>query len=321
VAVWQQEKLLISSAYCFDSYCVFGRKKMRVLILGGTGQLGRGIIRHLTNSGTIDFTETDFQGVTNVKVVARSVDITDPRALRIAITDFQPDWVINAAAYTQVDAAELAPFQAIATNAGGAANVALCSKDVGARLIYFSTESVFDGRSVVPYSESNVCNPLSVYSISKRAGEELATEICESSYVLRTSWLYGDSTTSNFPARLLANLFASEGPVPVVTDLVGNPTPVTLLAEATLAIMQSPPEVGTYHVCTTGSATKNEWARAIAQSQGFSPKRIVAAKSSDFPNYAQRSQNVVLSCEKFLSTGLMVLPNWGDYYPALEVMP
>jgi dTDP-4-dehydrorhamnose reductase len=94
---------------------------------------------------------------------------------------------------------------------------------------------------------------------------------------------------------------------------------VTLLVEATLALMESPPEVGTYHVCTGGSATKNEWARAIAQSRGFSQERIVPSKSSDFLTSAQRSQHVVLSCEKFLSTGLLALPHWQDYYPALEV--
>ncbi len=289
---------------------------MRVLILGGTGQLGKGFVSHLTDSGTINFAENDSNGLTDVKVVPRSVDITDLGALRVAITDFQPDWIINAAADTQVDAAEIDPYQAIATNAGGAANVALCAKDVGAWLIYFSTESVFDGRSAVPYSESDVRNPLSVYSISKQAGEELTREICESSYVLRTSWLYGDSTTANFPARLLANLSATEGPVPVVTDLVGNPTPVTLLVEATWKLMHSPPKFGTYHVCTGGSATKNEWARAIARSRGFLKERIVPAKSSDFLTSAQRSQNVVLSCDKFLSTGLMALPHWQDFYPA-----
>jgi dTDP-4-dehydrorhamnose reductase len=289
-------------------------KKMRVLILGGTGQLGKGFVSRLAGSGTVCFEEAASRGITDARIVPRNVDITDPRALREAVTDFQPDWIINAAAYTQVDAAELDPYQAISTNAGGAANVALCAKDVGAQLIYFSTESVFDGRSAVPYSESDVCKPLSVYSISKQAGEELTKEICESSYVLRTSWLYGDSTTANFPARLLANLSATEGPVPVVTDLVGNPTPVALLVEATLALMQSPPEAGLYHVCTGGSATKNDWARAIAESRGFSQGRIVPAKSSDFATSAQRSQHVVLSCKKFLSTNLMALPHWKDYY-------
>jgi dTDP-4-dehydrorhamnose reductase len=292
---------------------------MRVLILGGTGQLGKGLVSYLTDGGIFKSVETAAHEITVVRVVPREIDIIHLGALREAVTDFQPDWIINAAADTQVDAAELAPFRAIATNAGGAANLALCAKNVGARLIYFSTESVFDGRSLAPYSESDVCNPLSVYSTSKRAGEDLSREICESSFVLRTSWLYGDSTTSNFPARLLANLSASEGPVPVVTDLVGNPTPVTLLAKATLALMQSPPEVGTYHVCTAGSATKYEWARAIAQSQGFLQERIVPAKSSDFATAAPRSKHVVLSCEKFLLTGLAALPDWKDFYPASGV--
>ena len=288
---------------------------MRVLVLGGTGQLGRGFANRLTDLGNACPMEGAFQGITDMRLVPRNVDITDLRALRAAIADYEPDWIINAAAYTQVDAAEIDPYQAIATNAGGAANVALCAKDFGARVIYFSTESVFDGKSEVPYAESSVCNPLSVYSISKQAGEELTREICESSYVLRTSWLYGESTTANFPARLLANLSATKDPVPVVTDLVGNPTPVPLLVEATLKLMQFPPEFGIYHVCTGGWATKNEWARAIAQSRGFLPERIVPAKSSDFRTLAQRSQNVVLSCDKFLSTGLMALPHWRDYYP------
>lgn len=293
---------------------------MRVLILGATGQLGKEFVRSLTDSSTICSAQGSSLGVSFVKALPRDVDIADLRALREAVTQYQPDWIINAAAYTRVDVAELDPYEAISTNSGGAANVALCARDVGAELIYFSTESVFDGKTTSPYLESDLRNPLSVYSISKLAGEELTREICESSYVLRTSWLYGESTTANFPARLLTNLSASKGPVPVVTDLVGNPTPVTLLVEATLALMQSPPEAGTYHVCTGGSATKNEWARAIAQSRGFSQDRIAPAKSSDFLTSAQRSQHVVLSCEKFLSTGLLALPHWQDYYPAPQVI-
>lgn len=292
---------------------------MRVLILGATGQLGKEFVRSLTASGTNYSAEKSSPGVAVVKALPREVDIADLRALREAVTQYKPDWIINAAAYTQVDLAELDPYEAIATNSGGAANVALCAQDVGAKLIYFSTESVFDGRSTVPYLESDLRNPLSVYSISKLAGEELTGKICESSYVLRTSWLYGESTTANFPARLLANLSVSKGPVPVVTDLVGNPTPVALLVNATRALMQSPPETGMYHVCTGGSATKNEWAHAIAQSRGFSQERIIPAKSSDFFTSAQRSQHVVLSCEKFLSTGLLALPHWLDYYPASEI--
>ena len=292
--------------------------KMRVLILGGTGQLGKGFVRCLVNSPTIGAALTKPWDLVEARVLPRSVDIADLKALQGAVTAFHPDWIINAAAYTQVDASELDPYQAISTNSGGAANVAVCAQGVGARLIYFSTESVFDGRTTDAYTESDPRNPISVYSISKLAGEELTREICGSSYVLRTSWLYGESTTANFPARLLANLSSSADPVPVVTDLVGNPTPVALLVQATLALMQSPPEVGTYHVCTSGSATKNEWARAIAQSHGITQERIVPAKSGDFLTSARRSQHVVLSCEKFLSTGLLELPHWQSYYPSLE---
>lgn len=289
---------------------------MRVLVLGSAGQLGKGFMNLLGDLQNLRAVSSDLLGFRDVLAVPRSVDITDKAALQKVVNDYRPEWIVNAAAYTQVDAAEKDVYQAVSTNAGGAANVAFCAKNAGSKLIYFSTESVFDGSSRSPYSESDIRNPLSVYSISKQAGEDLTREICEDSYVLRTSWLYGDSTTANFPSRLLLNLSSTADPVKVVTDLVGNPTPVSLLVEATLALMQAPPEVGTYNVCTSGSATKHEWAKVIAESQGFSADRIVPAKSSDFATPARRSQHVVLSCEKFLSTGLLSLPHWKDYYPA-----
>ena len=294
---------------------------MRVLVFGGTGQLGKGMVDRLLRSDEIDDVRVAVENTIEFCIAPRSIDVSDLHSLSWLVTDFQPDWIINAAAYTQVDAAELNPHQSISTNSSGAANVALCAQRVGAKLVYFSTESVFDGNSMAPYFEGDARNPLSVYSISKHAGEDLTREICEDSFILRTSWLYGDSNVANFPGRLLAKLSLSEGPVPVVTDLVGNPTPVELLVDATFALMQSPPEVGTYHVCTSGSATKNEWAKAIARSRGFTPDRIVSAKSSDFATAARRSKHVILSCEKFIATGLLELPPWDVYYHATKATP
>ncbi len=95
---------------------------MRVLILGGTGQLGKGFVTSLTDSGTIYSAETNSLGIAGARVLPRNVDIADLRALRETVTEYQPDWIINAAAYTQVDASELDPYEAISTNAGGAAN-------------------------------------------------------------------------------------------------------------------------------------------------------------------------------------------------------
>lgn len=290
---------------------------MRLLVLGGSGQLGKSLVDTITRK--IGKPSNDLpDAITDLRTVPRHVDINDLQVLREDIFRYRPDWIINAAAYTQVDVAEVNPLECITTNSGGAANVALCAKDIGAGLVYFSTESVFDGNSTIPYSESDVCNPLSVYSISKLAGEEFTRKIHEMSYVIRTSWLYGDSTTANFPARLLANLAATQDSVPVVTDLVGNPTPVRLLAEATLSIIQNPLEAGTYHVCTSGSATKYEWAQAIAESRGFPPDRIVPANSNDFASAARRSKHVVLSCHKFISTGLLTMPHWQHYYPSQD---
>jgi dTDP-4-dehydrorhamnose reductase len=181
---------------------------------------------------------------------------------------------------------------------------------VGAQLVHISTEAVFDGLSHAPYSEEDPCHPVSIYGSTKLAGEKLVQILNPSAFVLRTSWLYASSREANFPSRLLDQLTKGRQPVPVVTDIVGNPTPASLLAEAITRIICNPPEPGIYHVCCQGSASKFEWARQIAEANGFGKERIVETESRLYPSTAKRPQHVDLSCAKFLRTGLMNLPRW-----------
>ena len=247
-------------------------------------------------------------------MLPRSCDVRNLEDVLLSTKSSNPDWVVNAAAYTRVDQAQVNPREAISTNANGAANMAIAASQTGAKLVYFSTESVFDGQQLEPYSEENSKNPLSVYSISKSAGEDLSRMLCDETYVVRTSWLYGDSSTANFPARLATQLYSSEAVIPVVSDLVGNPTPTSLLAEAVVSMLLHPPEAGTYHICSQGTCSKYEWALEISKSLGFSATRIIKSVSLDFPSPARRSKHVDLSCAKFLATGLLALPHWSDFY-------
>ena len=269
-----------------------------VVVFGASGQLGTGLIPVLRAAGL------------DVAAAARSVDLQDARALAAAVAQAKPRWVVNAAAMTDVDGAHADPARAFAINALGAGEIARAANAIGARTVHVSTEAVFDGEQQVPYTEADPCRPVSVYGASKRAGESLVSIYDPQAYVLRTSWLYGQQQGANFPTRLLANLARGSSEVPVVTDVVGNPTPVAVLADAIRAVIESPCDPGLYHVCCTGAASKFDWAIAIAEHAGLDPRRIIPVTADAFPTPAARPKHVDLSVRQFAATGLLELPSW-----------
>jgi dTDP-4-dehydrorhamnose reductase len=242
----------------------------------------------------------------------RSVDISDGRLVSSYVREVAPDWIVNCAAMTDVDGAHLAPEKAMAVNGLGPANLARSSDDIGARLVQVSTEAVFDGELTVPYVEGDACRPVSVYGVSKLAGDLTVSVYSPDSYVIRTSWLYSGATGMNFPTRLLAQLDDADRPISVVTDLIGNPTPTPVLASAILAVLAAPPEPGTYHVCCREPASKYDWAVEIAERAGHDAARITPVTMADYPSVARRPTHVDLDCSKFLSTGLSPLPTWRE---------
>ncbi len=273
---------------------------MKALLFGAQGQLGTAIVA-AARAGDL-----------TLECAPRSVDISDERGVTGLIQASQPDWVINCAAMTNVDGAHENPQLAMNVNAIGPANIARAAKAVGARVIQISTEAVFDGERTEPYSETDVCRPVSVYGVTKLAGEMLVRVYAPDSFVLRTSWLYSGGTGVNFPTRILEQLAAHDGPVSVVTDVIGNPTPTGMLAGAVLAIIAKPPTSGTYHVCCREPASKYEWAVEIAEGAGHDAGRIAPVTSDRYATVALRPKHVDLDCSKFLATGLVSLPTWRE---------
>ena len=275
---------------------------MKSLLFGAQGQLGTAIMAAV---GAGDLT---------LECAPRTVDISDDRGVSAVIQASRPDWVINCAAMTNVDGAHGNPQLAMNVNAIGPANIARAAAAVGARVIQISTEAVFDGERSEPYSEDDVCHPVSVYGVTKLAGEMLVATYNPSAFVLRTSWLYSGGTGVNFPTRILEQLAAHDGPVSVVTDVIGNPTPTGVLAGAVVAIISRPPTAGTYHVCCREPASKYEWAVEIAEGAGYDGGRIVPVTSDAYTTVALRPKHVDLSCAKFLASGIYELPSWLDAY-------
>ena len=282
-----------------------GRLSLKILLFGAGGQLGTAIVSACAATSGLELIGAP-----------RSLDISDAAGVAELIGTSMPDWVINCAAMTNVDGAHVNPALAMTVNALAPANIARAAENAGARVIQISTEAVFDGERTTAYNEDDACHPVAVYGISKLAGEMVVRLYNPSSFVLRTSWLYSSNSGVNFPTRLLQQLQAHDRPVSVVTDVVGNPTPSAVLADAVLAVVGTPPDPGTYHACCIGAVTKFDWAVEIARSGGHDTSRIVPVTSADYPTVALRPKYVDLSCEKFISTGVYTLPRWKDAWQA-----
>ena len=210
----------------------------RVLVTGAAGQLGAALLEAFPRA---------------VGLTRAQWDVTEPPPLLEA-----PGLVLHAAAWTDVDGAEGDPQGAAAVNVGGTQHAAL----LGAPLVYYSTDYVFDGRKTEPYVESDSPNPLSVYARTKLHGEAAAGE---RAWIVRSSWLFGPTST-NFVRTMLA-LGAERDEVAVVDDQRGSPTYVGHLAEATRALVELP--YGLYHVAAEGDCTWAELAEAVFEEAGL----------------------------------------------------
>jgi len=201
-----------------------------------------------------------------------SLDVTDQEAVRLILSAIRPDIVLHCAAYTAVDRAEKEPEVTNQVNVDGARNVALASTIVGARMVYFSTDFVFDGTKGSPYVPDDPTNPLSVYGASKRAGELVTLEHARNSLVVRTGWLFG-SGGKNFVSTVLRH--AAEGvEVRVVDDQSGGPTWTADLAEAVAGLLESGVR-GVFHAANSGVATWHELASEALKLKGYdAPSRV-----------------------------------------------
>src|SRR5690606_30631118 len=200
----------------------------KILVVGANGQLGK-CLRTIA---------ADYEWSFNFTFLAsEDLDITNSSAVLTVLEDENPDFCINAAAYTAVDLADKESERAFAVNAQGPGNLAEACREVGASLIHISTAYVFDGDTEISYSEDNFTNPKGVYGASKLKGEELVMDANPKSVIIRTSWLYSEHNR-NFVKTML-NLFAEKEEIGVVNDQFGQPTNANDLAEAIMQIISS----------------------------------------------------------------------------------
>lgn len=257
----------------------------KVVITGVGGQLGQALIRSVPAT---------FEGVG----LGRSqLDIGDQRAVEQCLADHDPALVINAAAYTAVDAAETEQQQAARINTQGPANLAKACAKQGARLIHVSTDFVFDGKSSVPYKPSSPASPLGVYGHSKLGGELAVREALPTALIVRTAWVYG--VFGNNFVKTMLRLMSDREQLSVVADQVGTPTLVSGLAQALWAAAEQPALSGIYHWTDAGVCSWYDFAVAIAE-EAVAIELLPAAPlitpipSADYPTPAQRPASSVL---------------------------
>jgi dTDP-4-dehydrorhamnose reductase len=254
-----------------------GTRQHRILITGAEGQLGRALQE--------EFPEAIPLGRRGWDVTFPATDLDEP-----------PELVLHAAAWTDVDGAEGDPQGAAAVNVGGTRHAA----ELGAPLVYYSTDYVFDGSKAAPYVESDAPNPVSAYGRSKLHGEGAAGE---RSWVVRTSGLYGP-TGRNF-VRTMLELAKQRDEVAVVDDQRTAPTYVGHLAAATRQLIEYP--FGVWHVAAEGDCTWAEFAEAVFAEAGL-PTRVRRISSAELGRPAPRPVNAVLRSEK----GAPALPHWRE---------
>ena len=266
----------------------------RYLITGAAGMLGRDLQAALVGRPVTALTRLD-------------LDITDPLACADAVAGH--DVVLNAAAYTAVDAAETNEDQAMLINATGAENLARACAAAGAVLVQYSTDYVFAGDSAQPYDETALLAPVSAYGRSKADGERRACAAHPAgTIVLRTAWLYGEHGP-NF-VRTMMRLFAERGTMTVVDDQHGQPTWTRDLAEQSVRMLDAGVRSGTLHGTNAGATTWHGFARAIVENLGGDPGTVMPTDSAQFARPARRPANSVLAHDGWARLGLEPMRPW-----------
>lgn len=277
---------------------------VRWLVTGARGQLGSDLERVLADGAAAGTDQVLAAG-------SHILDVTDSAAVLAAVSDFAPDVVVNAAAYTAVDEAESDEQTAYRVNASGPALLAAAVAKHGGQLVHVSTDYVFAGDARQPYEVDDEPAPRSAYGRTKLAGERAVRELLpDASYVVRTAWVYGASG-ANF-VKTMSRLEREHETVRVVDDQRGSPTWSVDLARALVELGRSTPPPGIYH-CTGGDDTTwHGFAQAIFTELGADPARVLPATSEEYPRPAPRPAYSVLSDSAWRAAGLSPMRHWRD---------
>lgn len=287
---------------------------MKILLTGCNGQLGFELQRSLAVLGEVAAMDRN------------RCNLADPQSIRAAMQAERPGIVVNAAAYTAVDKAEQEPELALQVNCQGPGVLAAEAQALGALLVHYSTDYVFDGKRQTPYRESDATEPGSVYGHSKLLGEQAVGTACERHLILRTSWVYG-AHGGNFLKTML-RVMRERDALRVVGDQTGAPTGAALIADATAQMLGrylsgakrgEPFPSGTYHLAARGETTWYDYAVLIgrlAREAGVpltvQPEQIQRIATDEYPLPARRPASSRLDTGKLRSTFDLALPLWED---------
>lgn len=263
---------------------------MKILLTGAKGQLGQSISNIAPASWDILFADKN------------KLDISNEDDVNKVVNEFSPDIIINAAAFTSVDKAEVDSINANLVNHQGAKFIAGAAQKYNARLIHLSTDYVFDGAKRVPYVADDKCNPINVYGSSKRSGELEVLSLCEKAIILRTSWVYSENG-ANF-LKTIFTLLNSGKQITVVNDQIGCPTYAPDLAALIIKISQdSNVSHGVYHYCGDTTLSWYQFAKLIAEESGIDSGLIKEVASEHYASPAQRPAYSVLNCSVLETLG------------------
>jgi len=281
---------------------------MKILLLGKNGQVGWELQRALAPLGELVALDR-----------SEGADLANPEVLRATVRAVAPQVIVNAAAYTAVDKAETEQDLALQINAHAPGLLAEEAKQLGAVLVHYSSDYVFDGSGNTPRDEDAATGPLSVYGRSKLQGEEAIRASGCQHLILRTSWVYA-ARGGNF-AKTMLRLAAEREQLKVIADQIGAPTGADLLADLTAqmlpAVLAKPELSGTYHAVASGETSWHayaqyviEFARAWGQALRVAPDQVQAIPTQDYPTPAQRPLNSRLSTAKLQAAFGLRLPHW-----------
>lgn len=270
---------------------------MKVLVTGVKGQLGYDVVKELEK-----------RGYQPIGVDRDEMDLMDNAAIRSVIMNLKPEAIIHCAAHTAVDKAEEEVEVCYQINAESVKVIAECAKELDIKLIYISTDYVFEGTKEGEYTETDIPNPINVYGASKLKGEQYVQDLLEKYYIVRISWVFG--VNGNNFIKTMLRLGKQLDELNVINDQVGSPTYTADLAPLLVDMIETE-KYGIYHASNEGTCSWYEFAKEIFKQSGIDVK-VNPITTDQYPTKAKRPMNSKMSKEKLQKNSFSLLPTWRE---------